>query len=313
MKKAILPIILFTFFISCKSQNIPPSIVFKETIIKNGSNEGTLSSSDTKTPLVIIVPGSGPTDRNGNGAAQVLNTNAYKMISDELAKRDIATFRFDKQGVGASIYPGFDEGKLTFDTYIEDLVQWIQKLKDQGFEKIYLIGHSEGSLISMVALQKNQVSGFISLSGPYQPADEVLIRQLKGQPLFVISESNAIISELKAGRIVNIVPSYLQILFRTSVQPYLISWFKYSPTKEIRKVACKTLIIQGTTDIQIPEYEADSLHKYKPEAEMLKIDQMNHILKTSSMIQNENVATYSNPKLPLAPSLIDKIESFVKK
>lgn len=217
---------------------------------ETGNIEGTLLLPDAKlpVPVVLIIAGSGPTDRDGNNP--MMKNNSLKMLSAELAKKGIASLRYDKRGIAQSQPAGLKEADLRFENYIQDAESWIKLLKqNKNFSKVIVIGHSEGSLIGMVASQNENVAKFISIAGIGQPADMTFREQLKAQPPFVLEQSAPILDELVKGKTVENVPQMLFSLFRPSVQPYMISWFKYDPQKEIAKLKKLVLIVQGTTDI----------------------------------------------------------------
>lgn len=289
----------------------------KEEIVKNDKIEGTLLVPDTQKaiPVVLIIAGSGPTDRNGNSGLGI-SAQSYKLLAEDLARNDIASLRYDKRGVGKSMEAGMKEDSLRFDTYIDDAVAWVEFLsKDKRFNKIAILGHSEGSLIGMVAAQKSKVHSFISLAGAGRPIDEVILRQIKDQqqPENIVNDISSLFAQLKEGKLIeNPNPMYFS-LFRPSVQPYMISWLKYNPQVEIKKLKIPTLIVQGTTDIQVDESEAKLLKEAKPDAQYLLIEKMNHVLKMSSADRAENIATYSKSDLPLAEGLVSGLVQFIKK
>ena len=280
-----------------------------------GNIVGTLTVPDQvkTTPVVIIIPGSGPTDRNGNSPIG-LHTDAYKMLAEGLAQNNIASLRFDKRGIGDSKAAMPDESSIRFDTYVQDVIDWITQLKgDKRFPKIYLLGHSEGSLIGMLAAQKSKVNGFISISGPGRPMDEILREQLANKlPPQLLSESDNILDSLKAGKTVTNVPPTLHALFRPSVQPYMISHMKYNPSTEIAKLKIPVLIIQGTTDLQVPVSDARLLASAKPNARLVIIDNMNHVMKESDDDLQHNLATYKNPDFPLKAGLMKDLVQFIQ-
>jgi pimeloyl-ACP methyl ester carboxylesterase len=288
----------------------PAEVVLKTA---TGDISGTLLVSDTtkSSPLVLIIAGSGPTDRDCNSPAGV-NTNAYKMIAQELAKKGISSLRFDKRGIGKSQAAMKSEADLTFDTYIDDVVGWISMLKNDGrFSRILILGHSEGSLIGMEAARQSSVAGFISLAGAGKPADRVLREQLEDKlspELF--NESERILDSLRAGKTVAKIDKRLMMLYRPSVQPYMISWIKYDPAVEIAKLKAPVLIIQGTSDLQVTEDDARLLSSGNPSARLLFINNMNHVLKESDKNIQRNMATYSNPELPLKEGLVDALVKF---
>jgi fermentation-respiration switch protein FrsA (DUF1100 family) len=142
-----------------------------------------------------------------------------------------------------------------------------------------------------------------------------LIRtQLRPQlPAELWAESERILAALEAGNTTDSVPPSLAVLYRPSVQPYLISWFRYDPASEIAQLQVPVLIVQGTTDIQVTVAEAEALGRAKPDAELVVLEGMNHVLKLVPADPAKQQASYSDPSLPVAPELIDRIAAFVRK
>jgi len=263
-----------------------------------------------KMPLVLITAGSGPTDRNGNNP--MMANNSLKMIADGLNANGIASLRFDKRGIGESKNAGGSETDLRFEDYINDVKAWCTLIKkDKRFSELIILGHSEGSLIGMIASQEKGVDKFISIAGAGFPAADILRLQLKEQPPMVLEMCAPILEKLERGETVNNAPEMLAALFRTSVQPYLISWFKYNPQTEIAKLKIPVLIIQGTTDIQVRVEDAEKLSESNTSAKKVLIEGMNHVLKTSEMDRTKNIQTYSNSKLPLNEALIPELINFI--
>ena len=303
----------------CLFAEVKKDSVFSESevILKTSTGEiyGTLAiPNNVKTsPVVLIIAGSGPTDRDGNSPIMGLQTNAYKMLSEGLAKKGISSVRFDKRGIAKSKLAMTSESDVRFETFINDVVAWIALLKsDNRFSKIYILGHSEGSLIGMIAAEQTNTSGFISIAGAGKSADKILQEQLKTKlPPLLLDESNKILDSLKIGKTVSNVNPSLVSLYRPSVQPYMISWIKYDPAKEIGKLKIPVLIIQGTTDLQVTVDDSKSLSAANTNAKLLIIENMNHTLKESDSDIQKNMATYNNPDLPLKEGLTDDIVNFI--
>ena len=303
----------------CVFAEVKKDSVFSESevILKTSTGEiyGTLAiPNNVKTsPVVLIIAGSGPTDRDGNSPMMGLQTNAYKMLSESLAKKGISSVRFDKRGIAKSKLAMTSESDVRFETFINDVVAWIALLKsDNRFSKIYILGHSEGSLIGMIAAEQTNTSGFISIAGAGKSADKILQEQLKTKlPPLLLDESNKILDSLKIGKTVSNVNPSLVSLYRPSVQPYMISWIKYDPAKEIGKLKIPVLIIQGTTDLQVTVDDSKSLSAANTNAKLLIIENMNHTLKESDSDIQKNMATYNNPDLPLKEGLTDDIVNFI--
>jgi len=310
MKKVLLTIMFSLFIIF--------TIKAGEVSIKvNGYTlKGTLEVPNTgKTvDVVLIISGSGPTDRNGNSRLLPGKNNSLKMLADSLYANGIASLRYDKRGIGES--SKLKETDVRFDMYVNDAVHWIEFLrKNKRFSKIIIAGHSEGSLIGMIAADREHADKFISLCGAGRPAYTVIEEQLKKSklPEPLMKECNSIIDSLRHGTTVNKVDRPLTRLFRPSVQPYLISWFKYDPAKEIARLKIPVLIIEGTTDIQIDVKDAKRLAKANNNGKLKIINNMNHILKNvPTLDRRKNYKSYSNPDLPLPEELCKNIIKFIK-
>lgn len=278
-----------------------------------GELKGTLRDPGENAPLALIIAGSGPTDRDGNNPLGV-KANTYKYIAEELYQQGIATLCFDKRGIGASASALIEEKDLLFTQNVDDVNDWIKWLLDsRRFSSISIIGHSEGSLVGMLAAKDNpSIAKYISISGPASSADHLLKQQLAAQPEPVKSQVYEIIDQLKAGKEVSDIPAYLEALFRSDIQPYMISWFKYTPSDVLRSLKQPVLIVQGTTDIQVDENQAMLLLTGKPTAQMLLIKDMNHVLKScSSTDQLEQMKTYTDPDLPLPIELVEGLSRFI--
>lgn len=311
MKKALFAIITLLFFSTAHA-------VEKNIILTTPTGEihGMLLMPDSEEPcpLVIIIAGSGPTDMNGNTIGSELQNNSLKMLAEGLAAKGIASLRYDKRGIGKSQDAIMSEEELRFEHYIDDAAAWADMLiGDKRFSTIAIAGHSEGSLIGMVAAQKSTaVKAYISIAGCGRPAHEVIEEQLNPQPEQVRNEAAAINRELLQGRIVEDVPNYLAALYRKSVQPYLISWFRYNPAKEIAKLKIPVLILQGDKDIQVGVKEAERLYLARMFSSFYIIEGMNHVLKHcegNDMLSQ--LEAYQSPTMPIKQELIEHIARFL--
>jgi len=275
---------------------------------------GTLLSKNNEQPLVIIFAGSGPTDRDGNSSIGIA-TNEYQMLAYSLDSQNVASFRFDKRGVGKSIPANFSESGLVFDDYVKDAEKIFDYLHDTlGFKNIFFAGHSEGSLIAMLAAQKKKVSGYISIAGAGRPIDQILEEQLQKAPWpdSVKEQIAPIFNQLKNGNEANTIPEPLQILFRKSIQPYMISWLKYTPDAEIKKLKCPVLILQGTCDIQVKVKDAQNLHEANKKSILKIIPGMSHTLKNAGADCMDQQKTYTDGLMPVDSLMIKDIVEFIK-
>lgn len=288
-----------------------------ETVVnlktETGTLEGTLlvPSEHQDCPVALIVAGSGPIDRDGN--AGEVKSNSLKMLATALLANGIATLRYDKRGVASSGQAAIAEENLRFEHLIADVKGWIAFLEnDQRFDSILVIGHSQGSLLGMIASQAGSVEKFISIAGLGQSADLAIREQLEPQHPYILAMASPILDELVQGNTVSEVPLTLNSLFRPSVQEFLISYIKYDPSKEIAKLSMPVLIIQGTTDIQVTEKDARMLAEANPNAGLRMIVGMNHVMKEVELDRTINIQSYSQPDLPIMPELVGVIVAFVE-
>ncbi|MFF2855043.1 alpha/beta hydrolase family protein [Peribacillus sp. NPDC058002] len=285
--------------------------------LKNGTIKGLLETpkNEGPFPVMIIIAGSGPTDKDGNSIANPGKNNSLKMLAESLAEKGIASIRYDKRGIGENMQLAGKEKDLRFEQYIDDAAAWAQFAKKDGrFSKVGIIGHSEGSLIGMAAAKKTETDIFISLAGAGEPIDQVLIKQLEEQLTpTLLTESKEILAKLKQGKQIGTVSADLQSVFRPSVQPYMISWIQYNPIELVKELNIPVLIVNGNRDIQVPATNAKALHNEKKDSELLILEKMNHVLKEAPEDRKGNLATYTNPELPLSPGLVNGIIEFLNK
>lgn len=283
---------------------------------------GTLLKPGGQTrAAAVILPGSGPTDRDGNSPQFGIKAATYRLLAEGLAERGVATIRIDKRGIGESAAAGPAEADLRFSTYAEDARAWAAEAAAKtGRPCAWLIGHSEGALVALAAGAANpgedgdnKVCGLVLLSGAGRPAGVVLREQLAALPEPLKAEAYAVVEELEAGRTVANPPASLAAPFRPSVQPYLISWLTLDPAKLAAAYDGPLFIGQGMTDIQVRLADAEALKTAQPRAELVIWDGVNHVLKVAPADRAANVATYMDPALPLAPGVVEAVADFVLK
>ncbi|HYC73455.1 alpha/beta hydrolase [Brevundimonas sp.] len=275
---------------------------------------GTLLTPESPRAVAVILPGSGPTDRDGNSPMGV-SGGAYRLLAEALAEQGIATLRADKRGIAQSAAGGMSETDLRFSHFVEDARGWAaQAAARTGRPCAWLIGHSEGALVALAATEggNDKVCGLVLLSGAGRPARIVLEEQLGPQlPEPMRTQAFHAMAELEAGRLAPDTPPELAALFRPSVQPYLISWFRLDPARLIADWDGPVMIGQGLTDIQTSETDARALAAARPDATLVLWEGVNHLLKIAPADRAANLATYSDPALPLAPDVADDIAGFI--
>ena len=319
MKKYIALILLWSMWVNLAGQNVlqdsPVDIKTSDGVTLKGTLIDVTGEDTMPSPLVVIVAGSGATDRDGNGGG--IKSDAYKMLCESLSERGISTYRYDKRAIAASAYEGMREEDLTMELYAGDVKEIVHHFYSMGkYSSVYVVGHSEGSLLSILAAEDNkEISGVVSLCGAGRPMDVILKEQLAAQAGGMLTPyTTPIIDSLASGHMVKNVMPQLYSLFRPSVQPFLISQMRYDPAQEIKKLTCPVLIISGSKDLQVKEADYDALKNAKPDARTLRVEGMSHTLKMtdSDDMQVQLFTVYMNPSVPLSDALVVEIKNFVK-
>jgi pimeloyl-ACP methyl ester carboxylesterase len=284
----------------------------------SGTLQGTLSAPDggAKAPIAIIIPGSGPTDRDGNNPLGV-TAGSYRLLAEALAAKGVSTIRFDKRGLFGSSAAAADADNLRMTDLADDVRAWrLEAKKRSSAQCAWLIGHSEGSLVALITAQQPEgICGLILVAGPGRKLGDILREQLKANPANapILPQALAAIGEFEAGRRVDVSSMHpaLMALFRPSVQGFLIDVLSYDPTQLLARYAGPVLVLQGTTDLQVSMQDAQRLAGARPGVTMVALEGVNHVLKIAPADPAANFATYGNSALPIAPSIVEAITSFL--
>lgn len=283
-----------------------------------GPLAGTMLAPDELSgPIVLIVPGSGPTDRNGNGPLG-LDASTYKLLAEGLAARGIATVRIDKRGMFGSANAVADPNDVTIADYATDIHSWMRTIRERtGAPCVWLLGHSEGGLAALFASRNDKEScGLILVATAGRPLGEILRQQIQSQlaGTRLLDQAFAAIAMLESGRYVDAskLDPALLTLFSPAIQGFLISEFAIDPAKLIAKYGKPVLVVQGERDIQVAVGDAERLHAAAPLSRLVLLPNTNHVLKeVKSPDRTANIATYGDPRLPLAPGVIEAIAGFI--
>lgn len=262
-------------------------------------------------PVALIIAGSGPTDHNGNNPlSAAANGNSYQQLAAALAANGIASLRYDKRGIGQSTGFKKSSSATSLDDFTDDAIAWIDHLQKntQQFKSVAVIGHSEGALIGLMCAGRRSFNSLVSLSGPGECMDKVLLTQLR--PMLADSlydRATVILNELRQGNNPQQVPAVLSTLFNPSLYTFWKSTFHYDPCTLLPAVKMPFLIIGGTSDTQVPPVQADILHHCKPGSQLLMIKGMTHALKDTAPVPAGN-----KTPLPLSPQLVPSLAAFIK-
>ena len=284
----------------------------------HGDIAGTFVDAGKRTPIVLIIPGSGPTDRDGNNPLGV-TAAPYRLLAEALASKEVSTLRADKRGMFGSKAAIPDANAVTIGDYAADAHNWAEALRKRtGAQCVWLLGHSEGGLVALTAGQQPEgICGLILVSTPGRKMSDLIREQLRANPANapVLDPALKAIDSLEHGQRVDVTGMHpaLQGLFSPRIQPYLIDMFQRDPAKLAAGLRLPVLILQGESDVQVSTTDAKALASAQPKANLVLVPHMNHVLKD---VENDdrasNLATYADPSLPIDPQLVDAIAGFVK-
>lgn len=277
---------------------------------------GSLVVPDRPGPrvAVLLVPGSGPTDRDGNAARYGATPNTLKLLAFDLAQGEIASLRFDKRGIGASAPALSTEAAIKLGTEVSDVIDWARFLHSRlPHDCVILLGHSEGALIASMAAREFNTCGVILLAGAGRPAGALLKAQLaaRSMPESLRNKAFNAIDTLESGQPVPDVPPALMALFRPSLQPYMTSWLPVDPAKEVAALHTPVLVVQGEGDTQVSIDDARLLAKSNPAARLVLLPGVNHELKDIAPADTAH-QTATDPEKPLDIQAVRSIVEFVK-
>jgi uncharacterized protein len=283
----------------------------------DGPLRGTMIRPRKRGPIVLIIPGSGPTDRDGNSPLGV-RAATYRRLAEELAVRGVSTVRIDKRGMFASAGAVADANAVTIQDYARDTRAWAKVIRGStGANCVWLLGHSEGGLVALAAAQETaDICGLVLVATAGQPLGEVLKDQLRANPANapLLSPAMAAIDSLTAGRRVDVkaLPAPLAPLFQPAIQGFLISAFRIDPAKLAGQVRKPILVVQGERDIQVGVADARKLKEAAPSSSLVLLPDTNHVLKrVATEDRGVNIATYADPNAALAPGVVNAIAEFV--
>lgn len=283
----------------------------------NGPLAGTLVDWGKGTPAVLILPGSGPTDRDGNNSMG-MHPNTYRLLAEALAAKGVATLRIDKRGLFGSKAAIPDANAVTIADYAADVRAWIDVLRARtGRRCVWLLGHSEGNLVALAAAQQSSgICGVVLVAAPGRPLAEVMREQFRANPANapIVPQAVATIDALEQGRRVaaDTLTAPLSGIFNDRVQRFLIDLFRQRPTAEVAALKMPVLIVQGEADLQVSPADARALAAAQPAAKLVLLPHVTHVLKVAGGDDRAaNLATYTDPALPIAPGVVDAVASFV--
>jgi len=283
-----------------------------------GPLSGTLTrpTGDENATTVILIPGSGPTDRDGNSRLGITG-GPYRALAHALADGGVATLRIDKRGMFGSRDAVADPNDVTLAAYGEDIAAWAMRLRqdDLNARCIVLLGHSEGGLVAMEAAATVGADAVILLAAPGRPLAQILRDQLAANPANapLMEDAELAIKTLETGARFDVagLPAPLQPLFAPAVQGFLIDLFSRDPAAVAASLTMPVLVVQGARDLQVTEADARRLHAAAAGSELVLIEGMNHVLKPVEASRDDNLQSYADPDRGLVPELPETLLRFL--
>lgn len=297
----------------------PPAESEIKAEVPSGPLAGTLHmpTIGEASAVVVIIPGSGPTNRDGNSPLGIA-ASTYRMLAEALGAQGVASVRVDKRGMFGSVGQFGDANAVKMADYAGDALAWAKRAAEaSGKPCAWIAGHSEGGLTALIAAQQDDpaVCGFVLISSLGRRTADVLRDQLMSNPANwgVLPDALSAIAKLEKGEHVDVSKFHpaLQRLFAPVIQDFLIDQMSYDPAELIAKVGKPVLILQGDNDIQIKEIDAQRLADAQPAAKLVILPNVNHVLKVVAKGDiAANFASYADPNLPLAPGIAEAIVDF---
>jgi pimeloyl-ACP methyl ester carboxylesterase len=269
-----------------------------------------------RVPVVLVIAGSGPTDRDGNNPLGVQSA-IYRKMAWALAQRGIASVRYDKRGIGASPFIGKTMAEVTFGDYVHDALAGARALAaDARFSRVVLVGHSEGALIAERAANEGApVAGVVTMAGMGRRFSVVLreqmARQLDSAQLAAYDREMA---EYLADGPMPQVDSALQMLLRPGVRRFIRTESALDPAAEARRLTVPLMVLQGATDVQVSVADAEALRAARPDAEVHILPATSHMfVHAATRDAAAQAPGYQDPAAQLVPQLVQLVAGFVEK
>ncbi|MBX9814935.1 MAG: hypothetical protein A4S12_12685 [Proteobacteria bacterium SG_bin5] len=280
-----------------------------------GALHGALLAPPGAKAVVVIIPGSGAINRDGDGPV-LPRAQSYKLLAEGLAARGIASVRIDKRGLYSSAAAIADPNKVTIGDYAADARAWAAfAAKETGHPCAWLLGHSEGGVVALAAGNAPAICGQLLVSSPGRPMAEVIRAQLRANPANapLLPDADRALDALAAGKTIDVAGFHpaLQQLFNPAVQGLLIDEFRQNPRELAAALKGPVLIVQGQADLQVTPADAAALKGGAPFAELLLVPGVNHVLKHVDGTQGDNIASYSIPDRPIATEVVEGIADFI--
>ena len=312
--------------------------VIFQSALDNADLYGTLTmpgNNISQTPVVLLVSGSGTQNRD----EEIFDHKPFAVIADYLARNGIASLRYDDRGFDKST--GLSPNPTTYENSM-DALGGVKLLKEKGFSKIGIIGHSEGGLIADKVANSNMgnlIDFIVEIGGPALPGDSILIYQneflLKdgGLPndyiamyidamrgMFENHKNNnpGTFDETKyaifsPGNLSNPVLASLAANLRenfSDLAPWLKYFISYDPIIDIKNISVPLLMLYGENDIQVPpSLNVPTLLNNIPGINVKIYPELNHLMQHS---KTGKTTEYADIEETFSSEVLEDIKNFIQ-
>jgi len=309
-----------SFRISPVQEELYPGETRLQVVAGEDELPGTLlipESSSTYPAIVILLSGSGTSDRNGNNFSVPGRSDSLALLARALASRSVASFRFDKRGSGEAYAMAESGLSVSLDRHIEDAARIIGEFIRSGlYSRTIVVGMNEGAWIGAAALNRLKSQGLfadglaaIAVSGE-RPLD-LLQSSLEGLSPALQQEASAITEAILSDRPFSQPSEQLADFFAPQRIHWLKSWLAFDPAREFAQVEVALLLIYGAKDLQVSRPAFERLLDARPQAAARSIPSMNYALKLVKS-ETENYDSFTNPAYPVPEALVDLLAAFAR-
>ncbi|MBL4604490.1 MAG: alpha/beta fold hydrolase, partial [Flavobacteriaceae bacterium] len=324
----------------------------EEVVFENVEAKITLSGTLTlpnkkgKFPVVILISGSGPQDRDES----YMGHKPFLVLSDYLTKQGIGVLRFDDRGHGKSTG---DFGNATTEDFAKDVLSAITYLKtrnDVDVKHIGLIGHSEGGIIAPLAANNSKdVSFMVLLASTGISGAELSVMQSKTLRQFPVKDevtyekntrkaiaivtSNKSETEIKKELTTHYndflrpiltslnvpeknINAFIESQLKTSLKPWSRYFLQYNPADEIEKSQIPVLSLNGSKDTQVnAKINQEGIRKAlikgnNQDYKIVELENLNHFFQEC---ETGKMDEYRKIEQTFSPTALKEISNWILK